>query len=407
MEGVRWDDAMLDRMREVGDGPADEVVRKVFETGELSQIRELFGELVDNDDHPEGTMPHSLFQMLEDIDESVEETPQETLEHGQQVFVDYGPEILLVLLCYSLPASYAAKKGVQVLHRTGYLEGRPNRRIYETAQMIIDVMSPGGLGPEGRGIRSAQKVRLMHAAIRHLILHDKENPWDPSWGVPINQEDLAGTLATFTYVIMDGLAKLDISVPPEAQQSYLDAWGVVGRIMGLVPELIPANIEEARTLTELIQQRQIEASPEGCQMTEALLTMLEENIPGTLFDGFGASLVRHFLPAGVANELGVPEHHITDRLAHVLAHLAGDVDHFIHESDKRLHAFRRFSLHLVEWLLTVERGGRRASFELPGGLRESWELGDPADEPTFLDLLGKRVLSFMDRLLPSSWGAKR
>ena len=44
MEGSRWDDAMLDRMREVGDGPADEVVRKVFETGDLSRIRALFGE---------------------------------------------------------------------------------------------------------------------------------------------------------------------------------------------------------------------------------------------------------------------------------------------------------------------------------------------------------------------------
>ncbi len=396
---------MLDRMREIGDGPADEVVRKAFESGQIQRIQDLLGELVDNDDHPEGSIPAALYQMLDDSDAPLEGVPQELLERGQQVFVEYGPEILLVLLCYSLPASYAARKGVQVLHRTGYLRGRPNRRIYETAQMIIDVMSPGGLGPDGRGVRSALKVRLMHAAVRHLILHDEENPWDPSLGVPINQEDLAGTLSTFTYVIMEGLAKLEIEVPPEAQQSYLDTWGVVGRMMGVLPELIPSDMAEAKELTERIQDRQIQTCTEGKEMTDALLTMLEGNIPGRAFDGFAAGLIRHFLPAQVADGLGVPEHRMAERMADAFAHLAGEIDEFVHASEKRLHAFRRFSLHLIEWLLAVERGGKRASFQLPVELRESWELSDPAQEDTFWELLADFGRRWMRRLFGRWRGA--
>src|SRR6187549_451702 len=128
----------------------------------------------------------------------------------------------MLLCCYSLPSSYAARKGVQVLHRTAYLAKRPNRRLFETAQFIVDVLSPGGLGPLGHGQRTAQKVRLMHAAIRHLILHDPNTRWPADdLGVPINQEDLLGTLMTFTWLILDGLSRLGVRLTPQEQQAYL------------------------------------------------------------------------------------------------------------------------------------------------------------------------------------------
>ena len=144
---------------------------------------------------------------------------------GEQLFSEHGPEIMMLLCCYSLPSSYAAKKGVQVLHRTAYLAKRPNRRLFETAQFIVDVLSPGGLGPGGKGVRTAQKVRLMHAGIRHLILVDTKAPWSvDALGVPINQEDLLGTLMTFTWLILDGLAKLGVTLTPREQEAYLAAW---------------------------------------------------------------------------------------------------------------------------------------------------------------------------------------
>src|SRR5262245_15657081 len=78
-----------------------------------------------------------------------------------------GPEIIMTLFCYGLPSCYAAAKGVQVLALTTRLFSNPTRRVIETAQMVVDVMAPGGLAARGRGIRTAQKVRLMHAAVRY------------------------------------------------------------------------------------------------------------------------------------------------------------------------------------------------------------------------------------------------
>ena len=53
----------------------------------------------------------------------------------------------------------------------------------------------------------------MHAAVRHLV---RSSPrYDPEWGTPVNQEDLAGTLMTFSIVVLDALeqARHELQTP--------------------------------------------------------------------------------------------------------------------------------------------------------------------------------------------------
>lgn len=71
----------------------------------------------------------------------------------------------------------------------------PYRRLGETGQFVLSVTTRGALGPRGQGIRKVQKVRLLHAAIRHLIRRSPGWP-EEELGPPICQEDLAGTLGT-------------------------------------------------------------------------------------------------------------------------------------------------------------------------------------------------------------------
>src|SRR6201999_3276000 len=124
----------------------------------------------------------------------------------QEVFACYGPQICLCLLCKSLPEAYACAKGAQVLYRTGRLTDQDGtmrtftRRLMETSQFVVNVCIPGGLEPNGKGIVTSQKVRLIHAAIRYFI---KKGEWDvATLGEPINQEDMAGTLQSFSTLIL-------------------------------------------------------------------------------------------------------------------------------------------------------------------------------------------------------------
>ena len=130
-----------------------------------------------------------------------------------------GPEAIANLLCYSLPFCYAARKGVQVLALTSRLYTNPTRRVVETAQIVVAVPRPGGLAAGGTGVRTAQKVRLMLAGVRHQI--GSYPGWNPEFGKPINQEDMAGTLLSFSWVIIDGLRQLGLHIDEQRAEALL------------------------------------------------------------------------------------------------------------------------------------------------------------------------------------------
>jgi len=386
---VRWSDAVLDAARTRGDALADAVVAALFATGQTAAVSNLMATLMRNDQAAPAALPPVVQDYLARTSSVAAHHP-DTVARGQRVFADHGPEILMLLCCYSLPSSYAAAKGVQVLHRTAYLAKRPNRRLFETAQMIVDVLSPGGLDAGGRGVRTAQKVRLMHAAVRHLILADTQAPWPlPAWGTPINQEDLLGTLMTFTWLILDGLDRLKITVPPEDQAAFLDTWLSIGELMGIEPALLPRTVAEARALTAIIERRQVAPSPEGREMMAALLGMMNDNVP----DGFRtlpSSLLRQFLPPEVATFLGVPNHVIERELIALAERLVHPLEVFADGEARRHGLIRAFSVHLLRSMTALELDGR-ARFALPETLTQAWHLAPADSEESFWRKLAERA----------------
>jgi hypothetical protein len=366
----------LDVARTEGDPVADAAIDELFREGQVDAVNQLMRTLVVNDGLPSDKLPAVIREYLSRTAAPAGiESPDMVL--AQEIFGVMGPEILAVLGFYSLPADYAAKKGVQVLYRTGRLLTNPTRRVFETTQMVVDVMAPGGLGPGGRGLRSAQKVRLMHAAVRHLLKSDAKNPWDPALGMPINQEDLAGTLMSFSFVVLDGLERLGAELALADREAYFRAWMAVGRIMGVKDELIPETLDECRALTQLIHERQIAGCPEGEALARALIEGYRGLMPW-LLKGAPLSTIHFFLDRdpftgqNVAELLGLPPANWTRHLVKLVAwfeRLFGKRN--VHPSleDQVLSYVSR---HVIEGLLLVERGGQRAPFFIPDGLQQRW-----------------------------------
>lgn len=387
-------DAILDAARLRGDALADATVAAVFKAGDTNAVARLLSSLM-RDDQQAPDLPAPVTDYLAQTSELAlrsigEGRSPESAAAGEHIFSEHGPEIMMLLCCYSLPSSYAARKGVQVLHRTAYLAKRPNRRLFETAQFIVDVMSPGGLGPGGKGIRTAQKVRLMHAAIRHLILTDTKDPWSvDELGVPINQEDLLGTLMTFTWLILDGLAELDARLTPEEQQAYLDTWLAVGRLMGIEPDLLPSTVEEAQETTALIERRQVAESAAGREMMAALLGMMQGNLP-KMFGSMPASMIREFLPENVATFLGVPSHRFEEALLRLMDDALRPLQRFANREAQRRALVRTFSIEMVRWMLKVELDGQPARFAIPDSLHQDWHIAPPDSEESFWKKIEQR-----------------
>ena len=172
------------------------------------------------------------------------------------------------------------KYGTEVLAYTKFLQVDPTRRIRETAQMVMDVMVPGGLEPGGRGVRATMKVRVMHAIVRHMIMNDpraEANPSDPDlrakFGMPINQEDMAYTLMTFSYVVIEGFRTMGYDMTDGRARCYVHCWNVVGYLMGIREELLPARFDDAGGAVRRPSSGASRGSREaGQKLTAALMT---------------------------------------------------------------------------------------------------------------------------------------
>ncbi|MEL6892138.1 MAG: oxygenase MpaB family protein [Actinomycetota bacterium] len=383
IEQPKWSDAHLDEMRSIGDPVADRVVRDVFADGDVDEVRRLLRRVLDHDDAAEADLPEHVRGYLESLGNVPAGTDLDRLARGQRVFQEFGVPISVALFCASLPSAYACAKGVHVLAQTARLETDTRRRIMETGQFLVDALGPRGLEPSGPGILAIQRVRLMHAAVRALIdAHHRADPtsWDPANGTPINQEDLAGTLLSFSYTVVEPLPRLGIDLAAAEQADYLYVWEVIGAMLGLRADMIPRSIDESTTLVTAIRRRQYGRSADGVVMANALIELLREMTPIAPLRRSIPDLIRLLSGDEVARILQLPEparHYGWTRLVRVWLRLT------THEAENH-RVLRSLATH-VGWfvlrgMLDVERQGEhRADFDIPDELANHWRLHDAPD----------------------------
>ena len=367
---ARWNDAQLDAMRQTQDPVADPVVAAIFAAGQVNAVNSLMQTLVENDGLPPDALPANVAAYLAATAGLPDWADPAKIAAGEGVFWRYGPAIIAALTCYALPFCYAGRKGVQVLALTARLTSNPARRVIETAQMVVDVMRPGGLGAVGSGIRTAQKVRLMHAAVRLLIA--QYPGWKPEFDLPINQEDMAGTLLSFSSITLEGLERLGYALSTDEIEGYLHAWKVVGHILGIRPEMLPIDYADAGALAARIAARQFVACEEGQYMTRALVQMLQHVVPGDLFDAVPEVLMRYFLGDRTADLLAVAPEHAAEILLGPLQLLVHTESTLMHSSSELARLHERFGRALIEGIVLVGRGGKRIPFTVPTELLQAW-----------------------------------
>lgn len=369
-----WSKDALRSVRKFGDRTADDVIRSLFEKSDTSIVRQLMGIMMRSDEPIPAALPAAAKAYFAQTEKLPAWADRELIRRGQRVFTDYGWMMAAGLFFSSLPQAYCAADGARVLTETQGMTRHVKHRILETAQFLFDVCSEGGLEPNARGVRSAQKVRLMHGMIRHLVLLKGE--WDvDALGVPINQEDLAGTLMTFSVVLLDALEKGGIALSAADQEAYLHLWKVVGHIMGVQEKLIPSDVKDARALMDAIREDQWEPSAEGKLLVQDLIDSLADHLPGQVLDGLPAALIRFFSPPKVATILDLPETLPLDGALTVGAAIRDLLDR-AGPADPRIRFARILAYKLMTSVVKVQREGKHTSFRIPEGLVRAWRLDD-------------------------------
>lgn len=306
------DDRRLDALRAAGDPPADRLAAALVEghpgldEGALVQL--VLSQIQARPAPPGNDAVRDWMLNGPDLPGWADRA---LIQRGQDFFGDWPLAITTALFCASLPGAYAAADGAHVLVVTSDLATKNiTRRVAQTGRMLMDVMdlgraSPAALEPGGQGYLTIRGVRLLHAVVRRTLTAEGSVA-RPTSGLPVNQEDLLGTLLTFTIAAFHGLDRLGIPYDPRAADAYLHTWCVVGHLLGIRPELLPIDRRQGEDLMATIARRHHRSSPDGHRLMGALLDHMETSMPLGLRK-LPRTLVRRLLPADVADMLEVPQ----------------------------------------------------------------------------------------------------
>ncbi len=373
----------LDALRHVGDPAADTAVAAYFSDVQTRHPGELFSKLVEHVKLPPEDQVPAIRAFFAQASSRPAWADDAAVARGQEFFNRLAQHQFSALYFASLPNSYAAAKGVQVLRLTGRLQTDTKRRLAETGQFLMDIAGPGAMRPGGVGIDRILHVRLMHAAVRWMIAHDpsvthlvdcappqteqEALQWSDSWGIPANQEDLVGTWLTFTVVVYDVFDRSGVVYSVQDIADHMHLWRLVGHYLGVDPELVPVTRTVAAGLQQRIFSRQQAPCEAGKALSVALVEMAHERMPFFMRPML-PSAFRHFLGDRVCDMLDMPAPNWTRPLLPIMARVdriltKGEEKHPLHA---RLSAF--IGRHMMDGIIKEMRKGSRPAFQIPSHL---------------------------------------
>ncbi len=274
------------------------------------------------------------------------------------LFTRAGDEICAALLLAGLPETYATKWGAPVLVRHGGLVNALPSRIRETALFLMSLLSadddvvangtlvsaPSESHPSAAFVETCAGLRLFHHVLRDSLKGQNLK----TAGTPINQEDLLGTMLTFTITAFRVLDTFGIDVSDDERDAYFVFWDLVGACLGIgtltVLNEVEARCGERRLLRPptvdigtllLAQLHARQWAPvqdsydnpdpfpwsglvDGRTLTNALLGALAAQMPDTR-KSWPATVMRELAPEPVRARLGLDREgmgsYVIDRLA--------------------------------------------------------------------------------------------
>lgn len=369
----RWNNSMMEAARHRTDPAADQVARELFSTDSIADANRLFSKI----QHNEGGVPNDGPPVLQDWLRRSAALPswydRKKALAGQELFQRNGLAIVAALFNRALPETYLGAKGVQVLHLTHQLTKDPVRRILETAQLVFDVCEPNAFEAGERGVRTCQKVRLVHSGVRYLL---KTYPgmWKKEWDEPVNQEDQAGTIQAFGGLTLQALEKMGLDFNVEEAVGYMHLWKVVGHLLGVEDQFLTDDYEEGKELIELIARRQFRPTPEGKALTRALLQAEADLLPSTLADGAAPFFMRWLTGDRYADMLDIPRYPLSGLVTGPLSMLGHLVDEAGDNSRFMAAFYAHFNRALMHGLTYWNLRNRKVEFRISPAISAKWGL---------------------------------
>jgi len=285
----------LDTFRDKGDPLADALIQTILQ--ERNSRGDLFWWL-----HQKARTEGGIYQaFMEHVHHPPEWVDFKKMALGAHASLRFALHGGIALLTASLIESYASSKVANILVHTGRLTQDINRRLFETAQFVLEVAKTGGAIPGSEAHRNVVRVRLMHAFVRNAM---KRHPqWQEEWGLAFNQEDYAGVLLTFSLVFSRSLQLLGVPLTSEELESIHHTWRYVGYVMGIDESLITKDCADEKELYIALTHRHYTPGEESRRLAHRLLETMAWQQPFFLPPGALFEISRKLIGDTLADQL--------------------------------------------------------------------------------------------------------
>lgn len=369
---MKYTDEALDALRWEGDPLADAVIESLVASGAVDEVNSVLRHFDYNDEPIPAELPPLVQEYLRVTDNPPTWVDPERIKRAHAFFLDDGAHVASVLCLGGMVGCYAVPHGAKLLAMSKKLD-YPQRRLLETGQFCFYMMDEQAFQPKGRFIPSVQKVRLIHAAIRHHIA--ASGNWPSELGVPICQEDMLGALMIFANSVIDGMQRLGIHITEEEAEDYYYIWRVTGIMLGIPEDIIPQALADSHELTAQLRRRHLGRSTEGVELTQSLISMYQDIVPGKVMDGAIPALIRFVVGDEVADTVDVPRSG-WDRTVRVLPRIVDVFEDAEDESRLMRKVLDRACWLMLNGQMRRYSGGRAFHYDIPEDLRNAWNIAD-------------------------------
>ena len=302
----------LNQNRLIGDPLADNLVNQIFDKKEQANFYRILqmdaASVMDAEDS-------ELKSFLTNTRPLPQWFDAERILKGQKFYKKFAMPIMTLLGGLSLPYCYAASPGNKALYLSDKMRKSPGKRLVDTADFIITVSTALNISENSEAQISINKLRLIHAVARYYILNSSK--WSIEWGIPINQEDMAGTNLAFSYIIVKGLQKSGYMITEREKENFLALWRYIGYQLYIQDELLPSTLKEAELLEQAIIKRHFQESEEGFTLAKELITYYKTMTKG--MDSYLLeSQIRYWLGPLAADCVGLKADKLKDTIVQTL-----------------------------------------------------------------------------------------
>ncbi|MFI7120487.1 oxygenase MpaB family protein [Amycolatopsis sp. NPDC049868] len=287
----------------VWDDEIDRIMAGVLEAGQVPAVNTAMRSWVDNNDPLPGGLPAELAGYLQRVNRLPSWADPEKLRRAADfnrrkdtyLFMLYGlgSGIMSTVIPREAKSVYWSAGGADMQDRAA-----------KTFTFGYDLSDLNAFEPDGQFVVTANKTRLVHAAVRHLL------PQSAYWKavaderIPISNGDILVTFHSLGTYVHRKLREWKVPMSAADEDAFLHMWQVAIHLLGVREEFIPktwaaAYAQSAQVLTPILSP-----SHEGKELAEDLLGLTAQVDLGVT-RGFLNEFVRYVLSDAIGDWLGL------------------------------------------------------------------------------------------------------